>query len=106
MNKSLWTIRVLFLALCTIGGYAVSQKFPNQLNGAAWGTLIGFGLGGLLIGIDEMLKGFSLRAFSAVTFGLLLGSFIAWLIDTSQLFSMTGESARWVIRLARDASAA
>ncbi|HMJ89348.1 MAG TPA: PIN domain-containing protein [Candidatus Acidoferrum sp.] len=100
MNKSLWTIRLLFLGLCTIGGYAVSQKFQNQANGELWGTLIGFGLGGLLIGIDEMLKGFSLRAFSAVTFGLLLGSFIAWLIDTSQLFSMTGESARWVIRLA------
>ena len=38
------------------------------------GLLFGFGFGGLLIAIDEMLKGFSLRAFSAATFGLFLGS--------------------------------
>ncbi len=99
MSKSLWTIRLLFLGLCTFGGFAVSEKFANELHGGAWGLLIGFGLGGLMIGIDEMLKGFSLRAFSAVTFGLLLGSCVAWLIDTSQLFEMTSENIRWVIRL-------
>lgn len=99
MNKSLWATRILFLGLCTVGGYAVSQKFP-ELQGAPWGMLVGFGLGGFLIAIDEMLKGFSLRAFSSVTFGLMLGTFIAWLIDRSQLFDGTSENARWVIRLA------
>ena len=43
--------------------------------------IIGFGFGWLMIAIDEMLKGFSLRAFSAITFGLLLGTVVAWLID-------------------------
>src|SRR4051812_48197886 len=99
MNKSIWTIRLLFLGLCTLGGFAVSEKFAAQLHGGAWGLLIGFGIGGFMIAIDEMLKGFSLRAFSAVTFGLLLGSVVAWLIDTSQLFEMTGENVRWAIRL-------
>jgi uncharacterized protein YacL len=98
MNKSLWAIRILFLGLCTAAGYAVAQKFP-EMHGGEWGLLIGFGLGGLLIGIDEMLKGFSLRAFSSVTFGLLLGSFLAWLIDSSQVFDMTSANTRWVIRL-------
>src|SRR5213075_2751563 len=76
-----------------------SQKYPDLINNGQYGVLIGFGLGGLLIAIDEMLKGFSLRAFSSVTFGLLFGSFIAWLIDTSQLFEAASANARWIIRL-------
>lgn len=99
MTKSLWTIRLLFLVLCTAGGYAVSQKFPTHVDNSLLGLVIGFGVGGFLIAIDEMLKGFSLRAFSSITFGLLLGSFIAWLIDTSGLFEVTGENVRWIIRL-------
>jgi uncharacterized protein YacL len=62
--------------------------------------VIGFGLGGFLIAIDEMLKGFSLRAFSAATFGLVLGTLIAWLVDRSGLFVYVDETpTRWLIRL-------
>ena len=54
----------------------------------------------MLIGIDEMLKGFSLRAFSAATFGLMLGTLMAWMIDRSGLFVYVDEEpTRWVIRL-------
>jgi uncharacterized protein YacL len=55
---------------------------------------------GLLIAVDEMLKGFSLRAFSAITFGLLLGIVVAKLLDSSGLFDRAGEDVRWLIRLA------
>jgi uncharacterized protein YacL len=99
MKTSLWAIRIFFLALCTLAGYAVSQKYPELIHGGAFGVMIGFGLGAVLIALDEMLKGFSLRAFSAVTFGLLLGTFIAWLLDASQLFDSTSPNTRWVIRL-------
>jgi uncharacterized protein YacL len=99
MNTSLWAIRIFFLSLCTVAGYAVSQKFPTLVHSGEYGIGVGFGLGGLLIAIDEMLKGFSLRAFSSVTFGLLFGMFIAWLIDASHLFDAAGESTRWIIRL-------
>jgi uncharacterized protein YacL len=96
---SLWAIRILFLVLCTLGGYAVSQRPEFIELSTLGGTLVGFGLGGVLIAIDEMLKGFSLRAFSAATFGLLLGSLIAWLIDRSGLFIYAEEDTLWLIRL-------
>jgi len=98
----LWAIRVLFLSLCMTGGYAISQVRPEFAGGshaALVGMSIGFGFGGLLIAVDEMLKGFSLRAFSATTFGLLLGTVVALLIDRSGLFDNAAEDQRWLIRL-------
>jgi uncharacterized protein YacL len=100
---ALWAIRILFLALCTTAGYAVSQVTPdyvgNPLAGLL-GTVIGCGFGWLMIAIDEMLKGFSLRAFSATTFGLLVGTLIALLIDHSGIFENVDEKpTRWLIRL-------
>lgn len=98
---SMWVIRIFFLALCSLAGYAVSQSAELGLIHAGWqGLLLGFGFGGLMIAIDEMVKGLSLRAFSAATFGLFLGMFIAWLIDSSGLFAYVEEKAvMWVIRL-------
>ncbi len=56
---SLWVIRIFFVLLCTLAGYAVSQSRPELINGGVYGVLIGFGLSGVLIAIDQLLKGFS-----------------------------------------------
>lgn len=99
---ALWVIRILFLCMCTLGGYAVSQVRPEYVGGpyaAAIGMVIGFGFGWLMIAVDEMLKGFSLRAFSATTFGLILGIVVAQLIDHSGLFDKVDESTRLLVRL-------
>ena len=96
---SLWVIRTFFLLLCGVAGYAVSQYRPEIINGGIYGLGIGLSLGSLLIGLDRMLKGFSLRAFSAATFGLILGTIVAWLIDRTQLFIYADEKTRWLIRL-------
>ena len=96
---ALWVIRILFLCLCTVAGFAVSEVRP-ELIGYGWaGMIVGFGFGWLMIAIDEMMKGFSLRAFSSTTFGLLLGTVVALLIDRSGLFDNADEKARWLIRL-------
>jgi len=100
MEKSLWVIRLLFLSLCILGGYAVSEMQPNLVQGPMQGMFVGFGFGGLLIGLDEMLKGFTLRAFSAATFGLILGALIAGVIDGSGLFVyVEDERLLWLLRL-------
>jgi len=105
---ALWVIRILFLSLCTIAGFAVSQVRPESFVGGSFagsfagflGMVIGFGFGWLMIAVDEMLKGFSLRAFSATTFGLLLGTVVALLIDHSGLFEYVSEpTTRWLVRL-------
>ena len=99
---ALWVIRILFLSLCTVGGFALSQVHEQWVAarfGGLIGSIIGFGFGGLMIAVDEMLKGFSLRAFSATTFGLLLGTVVAVLIDRSGLFETASEPTRWLIRL-------
>jgi uncharacterized protein YacL len=100
--SSLWAVRILFLGLCSMGGYAISQvrpEFVDVSHSGLWGLLGGFGFGGVLIAIDEKLKGFSLRAFSATTFGLLLGTCVAVLIDNSGLFEHAEPAQRWLIHL-------
>jgi uncharacterized protein YacL len=46
-----------------------------------------------------MLKGFSLRAFSAVTFGLFLGTLVATMIDRSGILADSDDAQRRVIRI-------
>jgi uncharacterized protein YacL len=96
----IWVIRILFLSLCMVGGYEITQVRPEWVANPGAGLVIGFGMGGLCIAIDEMLKGFTLRAFSSATFGLFLGTVAASLIDRSGLFPDVDNAQRQVIRMA------
>jgi uncharacterized protein YacL len=97
--RAVWVIRIFFLCLSIAGGYAISQVQPALISSGLNGCVLGFGFGGLLIAVDEMLKGFSLRAFSSATFGLILGSLIGLMVDQSGLFIYAEEPSRWMIRL-------
>src|SRR5262249_1946626 len=89
-----------FVFLCTMAGYAVSQSRPEIIHGGTYGLLLGFSFGGFLIALDHALKGFSLRAFSASTFGLLVGTLVAHLIDHNHVFVFgADDETRWVVRL-------
>jgi len=96
----LWVVRIFFMLLAALAGFAVSQGRPDLIPHGALGLLIGCGFGALMIAVDILLKGFTLRAFSAATFGLLLGTLMAMLLDRSGLFFYAEDlPERWLFRL-------
>jgi uncharacterized protein YacL len=94
-----WVIRLFFWGLCTLGGFSVSQVRPELVQQPVVGMLVGFGFGGVMVAFDLMLKGFSIRAFSAATTGIAIGTAMAWMVDRSGLFDFVDENLRWLIRL-------
>jgi uncharacterized protein YacL len=108
MNKVLLPIRVVFVVLCASAGWLVSFTL---LAGDRWrgvAILVGLGIGLLVVLVDVLLKGFSLRGLSAITFGIGIGLFIAYMVGASPLLEQrsteTGEgldpSTIYLVRVA------
>jgi uncharacterized protein YacL len=62
-------------------------------------VIIGLLFGLVVVLIDRLLKGFSLRAFSSATFGLLLGWIFSKLLIASQVLIYLGPSTQWAVGL-------
>ena len=60
--------------------------FPDINVHAAFSVVVGGLLGALLVLIDILLKGFSLRALSRLTFGLRMGALASHFVTISPLF--------------------
>src|SRR6266576_487426 len=89
-------LRVLFVTFCATIGVSISMAIENS----AWpGLVLGVVVGLVVVLIDRLLKGFSLRAFSSATFGLLLGMLFANLLSASDIFHYQSETTQWVARL-------
>jgi uncharacterized protein YacL len=89
-------LRVLFVTFCATIGALVS----GEVQGNAWpGIALGLVLGFAVVLIDRLLKGFSLRAFSSATFGLLLGLLFANLLMASEVLRFQSETTQWTARL-------
>lgn len=89
-------LRVLFVTFCAAIGATVSA----ELQGNLWpGLVLGIVLGLAVVLIDRLLKGFSLRAFSSATFGLLLGLLFANLLAASDVLRYQTETTQWTVRL-------
>ena len=89
-------LRVLFVTFCAAIGANVSDSLIEK----AWpGLFLGIVFGLVVVLIDRLLKGFSLRAFSSATFGLLLGLFFANLLIASDVLHYQPETVQWVARL-------
>jgi uncharacterized protein YacL len=87
MNRTLLPIRLVFIALCTAAGWLVCYTVAEWDNMRVQAAMVGFCIGSLVVLTDMLLKGFSLRGLSAISFGLMIGSLVSYLIGTSPLFS-------------------
>src|SRR3984893_199918 len=89
-------LRVLFVTFCAAIGSTVSAELARNM----WpGLVLGLILGLVVVLIDRLLKGFSLRAFSSATFGLLLGLLFANLLMASDVLHYQSETTQWTARL-------
>lgn len=89
-------LRVLFITFCAAIGANISWAFI----GDSWpGLALGIVLGLVIVLIDRLLKGVSLRLFSSATFGLLLGWIFANLLIASDVLRYQSETAQWAARL-------
>ena len=89
-------LRALFVVFCaTIGAMIAAEILDRALPGILIGLLFGL----VVVLIDRVLKGVSLRAFSSATLGLLLGLFFTNLLIASDILHFQPESTRWVVRL-------
>jgi uncharacterized protein YacL len=89
-------LRVLFVTFCATIGAMVSGELQGN---AGPGIILGLLLGLVVVLIDRLLKGFSLRAFSSATFGLLLGLLFANLLTASGVLRYQPEGTQWTVRL-------
>lgn len=89
-------LRVLFVTFCGAIGATISLS----LAGVVWfGLSVGVVTGLFVVLADRLLKGFSLRAFSSATFGLLLGMLFANLLFASDVLHYQSETTQWITRL-------
>ncbi|HVU24654.1 MAG TPA: PIN domain-containing protein [Opitutus sp.] len=99
MNRTLVAIRAVFFVLCGAGGWLVCYAIREWDDYRPLAVAIGLLIGALVVLVDVLLKGFSLRGLSAITFGLAVGSLIAYLIGTSPLFAEGDPQAIYLFRL-------
>lgn len=90
------TVRAIFLLLCALLGMSVSSTGgAGDLNHFTTAVL-GLSFGGLVIGLDILLRNLTIRSFSAGTFGLMIGIFCAWLITNIPWAQSDDGRTSWV----------
>lgn len=82
--------RLTYLLICEAAGVgiAVSTKGTIFEIPMSTGILGGLGVAGVFIGLERLMKGFTLRGFSTATFGLAVGLLCAWLLTRVQIASL------------------
>jgi uncharacterized protein YacL len=96
---TLLMLRIFFLILCVMGSWSISQLEDQWAQHPVIAILIGLVGGGAFIGIDKLLKGFSLRGLSAATFGILVGFTISYFIGNSVLFKFIDDEPKLIAQI-------
>lgn len=90
-------LRILFVVFTTYVGLMVGgYELPDAATGASFG--MSFGLAIVLA--DRLMKGISLRLFSAATFGLFVGTLAAKLFLGSNVLYNASQEVEWITSLA------
>ncbi|MDQ8203694.1 twitching motility protein PilT [Pelagicoccus sp. SDUM812003] len=91
-------LRLILMAFCVLAGLAVSYAYP-EVGGPALTITVAILIGALLVLVDILLKGFSLRGLSAMTFGLLMGILASHFISISPLFEEGDAQVIYISRI-------
>lgn len=100
MTSTLLPIRIAFVLICAAAGYLVCLTVQDWDKLRVLATIFGFSLGLLLVLIDIFLKGFSLRGLSALTFGLAIGTLLAYMVGNSPLLAAGDPQVLFLVQLA------
>ncbi|MBW8780608.1 MAG: TRAM domain-containing protein [Verrucomicrobia bacterium] len=100
MNKTLLPIRLAFIVLCAAAGWLVCFSIKEWDGLWLRAVAIGLCIGTLVVLVDIMLRGFSLRGLSAITFGLGVGTLIAYMISRSPLLKEGDPQIIYLVQLA------
>ena len=99
MNNTLLPIRLVFVALCAAAGWLVSLTILAGEHNRGLAIGVGLGIGLLVVLVDVLLKGFSLRGLSALTFGIGVGLIIAHMVGASPILETGDPATIYLVRL-------
>jgi uncharacterized protein YacL len=89
-QRSVNIARLIYLLVCQAGGAAIAlgTKDTSIEVSVTYGLFMGLVVGFIFIGVDKLMKGFTLRGFSTATFGLGVGLFCAWLLTRVEISAL------------------
>lgn len=93
MDKTLLPIRFAFVLICAGAGWLLSVTTLAGDEHRVLPVVIGCAIGALVVLVDIMLKGFSLRGLSAMSFGLAIGLLVAHMFAISPLLEYPDPTA-------------
>ena len=97
MKRTLYIIRSIFFLLCLLCGFLIAYTNPEWP--VVTCVVVAACLGALVVLTDVFLKGFSIRGFSAITFGLFLGWIASVFLASSPLFEKGDPAMLFIFRV-------